>query len=205
MTGGFLAFAFGAVLLIAAIRHQSVGEVLSGTLAPNEPQTPKDDAQLQADLNRALGGATTAAAGAGQAIANAAGGDASALFAPGGGWGGSQAVVNIAIKIGKKHGLHVTSTKRATRSTSSGGVSDHWIGSKNAYAADQSNGSSPTPQMDATAKEIAVAFGLSWSGSGLVNGTFTDPQKRKFRVQMIYRSNIGGNHFNHVHFGARRI
>jgi hypothetical protein len=156
-------------------------------------------------LAQVFGSVGKTAAGVAQGAANPVGGDASSMFTPGGGWGGSQAVVNIAIKIGRKHGLHVTSTKRATRSTSSGGVSDHWIGSKNAYAADQSNGSTPTPQMDATAKEIALAFGLPWSGSGLVNGTFTDPQGRKFRVQMIYRSNIGGNHYNHVHFGARRI
>lgn len=196
MTFGFLMFAFGSVLLIAAIRHQSVGEVLSGALAPQEPQTPGQDSALQA----ALAGTGGAVAQATQTTLGAVGQDAGALFHPGGGWGGAKAVVDIAVGIGKKHGLHVISTKRSTRSTTSGGVSDHWTGCKKCYAADQSNGSHPTPQMDAAAKEIAAVFGLAWSGSGVVNGTF-----KGFRIQMLYRTNVGGNHFNHVHFGARAV
>lgn len=84
-------------------------------------------------------------------------------------------------------------TNRGTPSAHQGPPNLQW-------AADMSNGGSPTPEMDKLAKAIAREFGIKWSGSGLVNhsdGTYS--------YQLIYRTNEGGNHFNHVHFGIRLI
>lgn len=83
--------------------------------------------------------------------------------------------------------------------TTDGGRSDHQGPPDVAWAADISNGGSPTPEMDRLAKELAKCFGLKWSGSGAVTGN-----KDGYRAQMIYRSNVGGNHYNHVHIGIRK-
>jgi hypothetical protein len=81
--------------------------------------------------------------------------------------------------------------------TVSGNVSDHEGPPNIRWAADMSNGSSPTPQMDGLAKELARKFDIKWSGSGLVNASY-----KSYRFQLIYRTYEGGNHFNHVHFGV---
>lgn len=113
---------------------------------------------------------------------------------PGGGWGGSEAPVRRAIRIATGNGLTVTSTKRDILSSGS----DHHVSQKTAFAADLSNGSSPTPEMDRTARAIAGALGHpGWRG-----GVLTTSQGPA-RAQLLWRTTVGGNHFNHVHFGVR--
>ena len=115
------------------------------------------------------------------------------LGAPGGGWGGSVAPVQRAIVIGRRNGLTVTSAKRSWGNTGS----DHHTSQRRSFAADMSNGTSPTPQMDRTAQVIAAACGHSgWKG-GLLN-----VQANGYRVQLIWRY---PNHYNHVHVGVRRL
>lgn len=82
--------------------------------------------------------------------------------------------------------------------TVSGGRSDHQGPPNYAWASDMSNGGSPTPQMDSLAGALASAFGIPWTGSGLVT-----QMSQGYRYQLIYRTNEGGNHYNHVHFGVR--
>ena len=113
---------------------------------------------------------------------------------PGGGFGGAEAPVRRAIEIGQSNGLTVTSTKR----TSGNSGSDHHVSQTRSFACDLSNGSSPTPQMDATAKAIAKALGHPEFSSGVLNVS-----SGGVRAQLIWRSMVGGNHFNHVHFGVR--
>ncbi len=113
---------------------------------------------------------------------------------PGGGWGGSEASVRRAIRIATDNGLTVTSTKRSILSSGS----DHHVSQKMAFAADLSNGSSPTPQMDKTARDIARALGHpGWRGGVLTTS------HGAARAQLLWRTTQGGNHFNHVHFGVR--
>lgn len=83
--------------------------------------------------------------------------------------------------------------------TVSGSRSDHQGPPTLAWAADMSNGSQPTRQMDGLAADLAKTFGIPWTGSGLVTKT-----SGAYRLQLIYRTSEGGNHFNHVHFGVRR-
>lgn len=112
----------------------------------------------------------------------------------GGGWGGAQAPVNRAQAIGVRNGLRVTSRKRSSGSSGS----DHHVTQRRSDAVDLSNGSSPTPQMDRTASRIAALLGVpGWRG-GVLNRRMNG-----YRVQLIYRTNVGGNHFNHVHVGVR--
>ena len=84
--------------------------------------------------------------------------------------------------------------------TNTGNRSDHQGPPHVAWAADISNGGSPTPEMDKLARSLAQRFGIPWSGSGLVNATHGG-----YRYQLIYRTNQGGNHFNHVHFGVKDV
>ena len=116
------------------------------------------------------------------------------LLKPGGSNNGSEAPVRRAIKIAVANGLTVTSTKRSSLSTGS----DHHVSQTQAFAADLSNGSSPTPQMDKTARQLAAALGHPNFRAGVLSVT-----RGRARAQLLWRTKVGGNHFNHVHFGVR--
>jgi len=112
-------------------------------------------------------------------------------------------VVPLARKYGMVTGVDpaaITAANARHGATVSGSRSDHQGPPSIAWASDMSNGSSPTPQMDKLASALANAFGISWSGSGLVSTTAGG-----YRYQLIYRTLEGGNHFNHVHFGCRVV
>lgn len=113
----------------------------------------------------------------------------------------------IVLPVARKHGIDVTAASVAAANarhgaTLGGNRSDHQGPPSDAWAADMSNGSSPTPQMDALARELGQMFKMQWKGSGTVNSTYGG-----YRFQMLYRmsSAQAGNHFNHVHFGVRRV
>ncbi len=142
----------------------------------------------------------------------AAGDDAAAAACPGAVAAGNlsgtpkeiidRQVIPLAKKNKMEQGDTVKEVEEANAAhgpTVSGSRSDHQGPPDQAWAADMSNGSSPTPEMDALAEDLAKAFKLKWSGSGVASTTH-----KGYRVQMIYRSHVGGNHFNHVHFGVRK-
>lgn len=120
----------------------------------------------------------------------------------GGGWGGSYSIAKTFADLGKAHGLSVVSEKRERRNTKSGGVSDHWTGSKESYAFDLSNGGSPTPEMDAAAVRIAAQLGVRYDGKTPLVLTVT---RNGYRIQVLYRTQVGGNHNDHLHVGVRKI
>lgn len=119
--------------------------------------------------------------------------------------GTPEQIVNRVVAYAHDNGFpHVTAeTVRIANAghgpTVSGGTSDHQGPPDQAWAADLSNGGSPTPEMDALAKTIATGFNIPWQGSGLVTAGNDD-----YRLQLIYRTCDGGDHWNHVHFGVRR-
>ena len=100
--------------------------------------------------------------------------------------------------------VHVSSAKRNKEHTLSGGVSDHYAGNTRAYAHDLSWGSSrPTAESDAAASRVVAALGgpSNWgSHGGVFNKTING-----IRYQVIYKSMVGGNHYNHIHVGARKV
>lgn len=121
---------------------------------------------------------------------------------PGGGWGGSRDVVKGYAALATANGLRSTSEKRDRQYTTSGNVSDHYVGSRQAYAEDLSNGYA-TPEMDKTAEQIASALGVQWKPSDgaleltrIVDG---------YRIQVLYRTHVGGDHFTHIHIGVKRV
>lgn len=121
---------------------------------------------------------------------------------PGGDWGGSHVVARSFADVGFEYGLKAVSEKRDRKATASGGVSDHWVGSKTSYAYDLSNGSAPTEEMDKAAIEIAARLGVKYTAKGPLVLTKT---VNGYRVQVLYRTNVGGNHFNHIHVGVRKV
>jgi hypothetical protein len=118
---------------------------------------------------------------------------------PGGGWGGSYAPATQLAKVGERFGLVPTSEKRDTKMTASGNVSDHWVGSKSSYAYDLGGS---VAQMDQAARAIAQRLGISYDGKGPLVATKI---ANGLRYQILYRTNVGGNHFDHIHIGVRRI
>lgn len=93
--------------------------------------------------------------------------------------------------------------------TVTGGRSDHQGPPDQAWAADISNGTSPTPEMDELAKTLAGCFELPpehWEGDleGRDNQCNSISVRDGYRFQLIYRTNCGGNHYNHVHIGVRK-
>lgn len=85
------------------------------------------------------------------------------------------AMANI---IAKKFNVLISSFIRPGARTTSGNISQHASG----MAVDFSNGSNPTPEMDRLA---------AWAYK-LIGKAF---------YQVLYRTMVGGNHFNHVHIG----
>ena len=118
------------------------------------------------------------------------------LGPPGGGWGGATAPANRVQAIGTRNGLSVTSRKRSSGNQGS----DHHTSQRRSDAVDMSNGTRPTPEMDRVSARIAALLGVSgWRGGNLVR------TMNGYRVQLLYRTNVGGNHFNHVHVGVRML
>ena len=122
----------------------------------------------------------------------------------GGNWGGSLPKLISLLPMGN---WNAYSQKRKGQATRSGGVSDHWDGNANAYAADF--GLNNTFRGDANAATnfaIAVARNAgkniqSWQQ--YVGDQLTVNTQDGFRVQIIWQSNVGGNHYDHVHVGVR--
>jgi hypothetical protein len=122
---------------------------------------------------------------------------------------------NIVLPIAAANGITRTPEQVAAAngdhgSTGSGNRSDHEGPPNVAWAADISNSAGTsrtvadtTPEMDAVASALAVKFGLSYSQSG---GIFSRTEDG-YRYQLIYRIDLGadGNHYNHVHFGVKRV
>jgi hypothetical protein len=112
-------------------------------------------------------------------------------------------IVNSVVDYAHSHGFpdvtrqSVRAANAAHGPTISGGTSDHQGPPDVRWAADISNGGSPTPEMTALASAIAQAFGAPWNGAGLVTW-----EKSGYRFQLIYKTMEGGDHFNHVHFGC---
>jgi hypothetical protein len=136
----------------------------------------------------------------GQRIGGGGGGGGAVRLAPRGSYSGTTGPVNQLAKLAARvAGTSVTSGKRDTVSTASGGVSDHYAGNESANARDI--GGTPA-QMDRAAVAIARALGISYrKGQPLV----ANVNRNGLRFQILYRTNVGGDHFDHIHVGARRL
>jgi len=182
VTLGYGLLTIGALFIYTALKNMSIRDIVLDRPGPGQPP---DIVDLTKSFDKASKGVASGAAGV--------------VAATGGSWGGAKA---IADGLTKGTSVGVISTKRDTQSTASGGVSDHWTGCKECYAKDMSDGSSPTSGMDTLARKVVGRLGGNITGKSTVNHT---SNYKGYRVQVLYRTNIGGNHFNHVHIGVRKI
>jgi hypothetical protein len=122
----------------------------------------------------------------------------------GGNWGGALPKL---ISILPPGNWYAGSQKRGKVNTKSGGVSDHYSGNSTAYACDFGLNSTFKGNKSAATKfciDVANNAGqniTSWSpyvGSHLSFNTSDG-----YRVQIIWLSNVGGNHYDHVHLGVK--
>lgn len=126
-------------------------------------------------------------------------GDLQAALCPHGGWGGTQGPIEALAAV---TGLPAISLKRDTRNTLSGGVSDHYVGCAECFAADL--GTTP-PAGDAPASRVAAAIaGPGYQAWGRTGGVLS-VERCGIRFQLLWRTYVGGNHYDHVHVGARRV
>ena len=134
-------------------------------------------------------------------------------LAPHGGWGGAEGPIKSLYGYASQgvKGVNISSEKRDNKNPASGNRSDHHIGNKNAYALDIAvpGRQTPSTQLDTIASRLVRTLSKldpnakevkGWGSKGgsvryTVNGV---------RYQVIYRSNVGGNHYNHIHIGARK-
>jgi hypothetical protein len=125
--------------------------------------------------------------------------DVQAALCPAGPWGGTQGPVEALARLS---GLPVVSVKRERRTTASGGVSDHWAGCAECFANDLGT---TAPAGDPTASRIATAIGgpgyADWGSTGGV----LNVERCGIRFQLLWRTFVGGNHWDHIHVGARRV
>jgi Transglycosylase SLT domain len=117
-----------------------------------------------------------------------------------GAWGGSKKFAKALARLGRRYGCTPTSEKRQRKYTDSGGISDHWVGSRTAYAVDLDSGSCtmahPGGDADHTARAIAAALGMP-RHTGIVNLV-----RGAYRFQLLWQA---AGHYDHVHIGVRRV
>ena len=117
-----------------------------------------------------------------------------------GSWGGSQKFAVALAGLGRRYGCVSTSEKRERKYTSSGGISDHWVGSSNAYAVDIDSPSCtmgyPGGEADRTAEAIAAVLGMP-EHTGTV-----ETVRGSYRFQLLWQTD---GHYNHVHIGVKRV
>jgi hypothetical protein len=115
-----------------------------------------------------------------------------------------QVIDTIVLPIANRDGIPLTPAQVEAANavhgpTKDGGRSDHQGPPDVAWAADMSNGTT-TPQEDQLAADLAHRFKIPWQGAGLASVI-----RGGYRFQLIYRTFEGGDHYNHVHFGCRRL
>jgi len=176
----------GFVLVYSALKGLSLPDVFNGLTG--ESLSPKGGRG---------GGNTTG----GDVAANSPGSDAAQASSTTG-LGPKGFIDNVIIPLAQRRGIKIDSASVAAANarhgaTITGGRSDHQGPPQTAWAADPSG----TPaQMDGLASDIAQLLGMEWDGSGVAEVT-----KDGVRYQMLYRTLVGGDHFTHVHIGARKV
>jgi hypothetical protein len=104
--------------------------------------------------------------------------------------------------------LIVTTGTNHSKYTTSGSISDHWAGNAIDFGSLR-NGFPPTGggYGDQIAEAAFLAAGEpqpSAHAKALEGGAYTITQAG-LRIQIIWKSYVGGDHYNHIHVGLRRI
>ena len=135
--------------------------------------------------------------GGGQLIGNKGGGD-------GGDWGGSLPKLISVLPAGS---WTAGSQKRGKKLSTSGNTSDHYMGNTDSYAGDfYTSTAFGGDEAKATAFAIAVArnAGKNIDSWDPYIGKLLNIYSGDHRIQIIWQSMVGGNHYDHVHVGVTK-
>lgn len=106
-------------------------------------------------------------------------------------------------------GVVAANAAHSTNVAGSSNISMHKGPPDQAWAVDMSNGGSPTPEMDALCDDLLSSFEMGAlpnpNSTGGMENNLVNANHGSFKYQLLYRTITGGNHYNHVHFGIRRI
>ena len=104
--------------------------------------------------------------------------------------------------------LVLTTGTNHSELTSTGNVSDHWAGDAGDFASSRNGfpdtGGGYGDQIAAAALVVAGAAPAAAARMAAAGGAFTLTNAGE-RVQVIWKSLVGGNHYNHVHVGIRAV
>lgn len=101
------------------------------------------------------------------------------------------------------------SQKRSRKNTQGGSTSDHYAGKDDSYAGDFGLGTAFKGN-----KELATAFAIAIANKAgkpikswrpYVGSYLNINTPDGYRVQIIWQSLVGGNHYDHVHVGIRKL
>lgn len=144
---------------------------------------------------RPLGSLVGVANASGQPSAGGSNGD----------WGGSMPKLISLLPMGN---WKAYSLKRDRKNTKSGFMSDHYVGNTTAYAADFGLNTTFNGNVAAGTKfaiDVARNTGANvTSWKPYEGGDFKYYTPDGFRIQIIWLSNVGGNHYDHVHVGVAK-
>lgn len=101
------------------------------------------------------------------------------------------------LQIAAASGLPISSQKRSRQHTASGGVSDHWIGSRTSYAVDLAT----TPATGGDAAYARVLAALGTNPMQHPAGRWHNIVRGGYRYQIGWRT---AGHFDHIHVGVKR-
>ena len=124
-----------------------------------------------------------------------------------------EVIDRVILPMAREVGIPITAQQveeanaRHSDLTTSGNMSEHKGPPDVAWAADISDAWMSTvgsPNMTRLANAIAKRYKIPWNGAGLSNGTAVIGDCQ-FRIQLIYKTMEGGNHFTHVHAGLHAL
>ncbi|MGH3663448.1 MAG: transglycosylase SLT domain-containing protein [Micromonosporaceae bacterium] len=114
-------------------------------------------------------------------------------------WAGTKSILGqFVTPFMERQGLATGSEKRSYDTVDGPGMSDHYIGAKNAYAIDY-----PTYSGEDEARKLARAMGIEAWQPNSYQHHYLEVDGVRFRVQILWGSGI--DHGDHVHVGIRRV
>ena len=94
------------------------------------------------------------------------------------------------------HAIHVGTGTNHNRMTTTGNVSDHWDG----HATDIPSSGAALTRLG---QQALIVAGMDPKKARQQRGGVFNLNRGGHRIQIIFNSNVGGNHYNHLHVGVR--
>jgi hypothetical protein len=100
-------------------------------------------------------------------------------------------------------GIGISSEKRSRKGTATGGISDHWIGNRKAWADDYDTPGEDSPTLFRLGRKVAKAYGVKFVPNSYASGGTIKVGHRMYRIQILGGSGV--DHGDHLHVGIMRV